>query len=144
MRAGRIIIALGLMLAPLLIAIPGADAYSHYDYDCADFSTQEEAQAVYEEDYSDPNYLDGDDDGEACEALPSESYSDYSSDSYSSDYNDSSVDTASALTDDSPPSDRSSDSSSNNWIGWAVVAGFYGIPIAGVVGSALWEKIAKS
>ena len=41
-------------------------------YNCADFSTQEEAQAVME--YcgaeTDIHYLDGDDDGIACESLP--------------------------------------------------------------------------
>lgn len=40
------------------------------DLDCEDFDTQAEAQEVYERDTSDPNGLDGDDDGEACEALP--------------------------------------------------------------------------
>ena len=37
------------------------------DLDCADFSSQTEAQAVYDTDPSDPNGLDGDSDGEACE-----------------------------------------------------------------------------
>lgn len=38
--------------------------------DCADFATHEEAQRVLEQDPSDPHYLDGDNDGEACEDLP--------------------------------------------------------------------------
>jgi micrococcal nuclease len=38
--------------------------------DCASFETHEEAQRVYEQDSSDPNYLDGDGDGIACEDLP--------------------------------------------------------------------------
>lgn len=37
------------------------------DLDCEDFATQEEAQAVYDRDPHDPNGLDADDDGEACE-----------------------------------------------------------------------------
>jgi hypothetical protein len=41
------------------------------DLDCADFATQEEAQAVYNADTSDPNGLDADDDGIACETLAS-------------------------------------------------------------------------
>ncbi|MGY1669076.1 hypothetical protein [Geodermatophilus sp. SYSU D00710] len=43
------------------------------DLDCLeDFTYQEEAQAVYDQDPSDPNGLDGDDnDGRACESLPS-------------------------------------------------------------------------
>lgn len=47
-------------------------------YDCADFSTQEEAQAIYEQDTSDPYGLDGPPgtgftgtEGVACEDLPS-------------------------------------------------------------------------
>lgn len=40
-------------------------------YNCSDFETQEEAQAEYEKDKSDPHNLDGDNDGIACESLPS-------------------------------------------------------------------------
>jgi hypothetical protein len=40
------------------------------DLDCADFATQEQAQAVLRRDPSDPNGLDGDGDGIACEDLP--------------------------------------------------------------------------
>jgi hypothetical protein len=39
------------------------------DLDCVDFATQEEAQAVLETDLSDPNGLDADNDGIACEEL---------------------------------------------------------------------------
>ena len=39
------------------------------DLDCADFATQEEAQAELERDPTDPNGLDADDDGIACEQL---------------------------------------------------------------------------
>ena len=41
------------------------------DLDCADFSTQEEAQAEFDSDPSDPHNLDADDDGIACEELDS-------------------------------------------------------------------------
>jgi micrococcal nuclease len=37
--------------------------------DCANFETHDEAQQVLEQDSSDPHYLDGDDDGVACEEL---------------------------------------------------------------------------
>jgi hypothetical protein len=37
------------------------------DLNCADFSSREEAQAELESDPSDPNNLDADDDGQACE-----------------------------------------------------------------------------
>ncbi|GAA2775177.1 excalibur calcium-binding domain-containing protein [Kitasatospora cinereorecta] len=40
------------------------------DLDCANFATQEEAQAVLNADPSDPNNLDADHDGIACEDLP--------------------------------------------------------------------------
>ncbi|GAA3729576.1 hypothetical protein HDA32_000012 [Spinactinospora alkalitolerans] len=40
------------------------------DLDCSDFATQEEAQAVLEQDASDPHDLDRDGDGVACETLP--------------------------------------------------------------------------
>ena len=40
------------------------------DLDCGDFETQQEAQAVLDANPDDPNYLDGDGDGEACESLP--------------------------------------------------------------------------
>lgn len=51
---------------------------SQDQFDCADFDTQEEAQAVYDQDTSDPNGLDGPigtgftgTEGVACEELPS-------------------------------------------------------------------------
>jgi hypothetical protein len=37
------------------------------DLDCEDFATQQEAQAVFNQDTSDPNGLDADNDGLACE-----------------------------------------------------------------------------
>ena len=40
------------------------------DKDCGDFRSQAAAQAELERDPSDPNNLDGDDDGEACESYP--------------------------------------------------------------------------
>jgi len=43
---------------------------SFSDRDCSDFDSQPEAQEVLEDDPSDPNGLDGDYDGVACEELP--------------------------------------------------------------------------
>jgi hypothetical protein len=48
-------------------ASPGSEVDSNLD--CASFETHEEAQRVYEQDPSDPHYLDGDGDGVACEEL---------------------------------------------------------------------------
>lgn len=45
------------------------------DLNCADFATQEDAQAVFNADPDDPNYLDGEGDGTPCESLPSSSSS---------------------------------------------------------------------
>jgi competence protein ComEC len=50
---------------------PSPEAAPTGDLDCADFATQEEAQAVLDANPSDPNYLDGEGDGIACESLPS-------------------------------------------------------------------------
>ena len=43
------------------------------DFDCVDFEFQEEAQAVYDEDRSDPYNLDPSGDGVACSSLPTSS-----------------------------------------------------------------------
>ena len=45
---------------------PGGGA----DLDCGDFATQQQAQAALERNPSDPNRLDADNDGEACETFP--------------------------------------------------------------------------
>lgn len=50
-----------------LLALPAAGHAQ--DRDCSDFSTQAEAQAVLNQDRSDPHGLDADDDGVACENL---------------------------------------------------------------------------
>ena len=51
-------------------AICDAKDEGHYDYNCSDFETQTEAQAVYNQCGTDVNRLDGDKDGIVCEALP--------------------------------------------------------------------------
>jgi hypothetical protein len=40
------------------------------DYNCSDFETQAQAEAVLKQDPSDPHYLDGEGDGVPCEDLP--------------------------------------------------------------------------
>jgi micrococcal nuclease len=49
---------------------PPSPSPSVSDRDCSDFDSQPEAQEVLEDDPSDPNGLDGDYDGQACEELP--------------------------------------------------------------------------
>ncbi|MEV4789999.1 excalibur calcium-binding protein [Streptomyces tuirus] len=64
--------AIGTLIAIAAI-VPLADpAHARQDLDCRDFAFQEDAQAVFDADPSDPNRLDedqGPDDGVACEAL---------------------------------------------------------------------------
>ena len=59
-----------LSMLTMLILAPTALAQDGADLDCSDFATQQEAQAVFNQDPSDPNNLDADDDGMACETLP--------------------------------------------------------------------------
>ncbi|MEU0074400.1 excalibur calcium-binding protein [Streptomyces sp. NPDC006332] len=64
--------AIGTLIA-LATIVPSAATAHAQDLDCSDFTFQEEAQAVFNTDPSDPNRLDedqGPDDGIACEALP--------------------------------------------------------------------------
>jgi hypothetical protein len=60
-------------LFAIVAIVPMADpAHARQDLDCRDFAFQEDAQAVFDADPSDPNRLDedqGPDDGVACEAL---------------------------------------------------------------------------
>lgn len=49
---------------------PSPSVDESVDYDCSDFASQSDAQDVYDADPSDPNGLDGDADGVACEDLP--------------------------------------------------------------------------
>jgi LPXTG-motif cell wall-anchored protein len=53
------------------VAIATAASAGHVqDLDCADFATQQEAQAELARDPSDPHRLDADNDGKPCEHLP--------------------------------------------------------------------------
>lgn len=67
--------ALLLLAAPLVVAGPAAASHTGTpDKDCADFAYQEDAQAYFVEHggpAQDPDRLDGDDDGRACDLLPS-------------------------------------------------------------------------
>lgn len=67
-RHATITAAGGLILAGTVLL--GAPASAQGDLDCADFATQAEAQTTFMADTSDPNGLDRDDDGIACESLP--------------------------------------------------------------------------
>jgi Excalibur calcium-binding domain len=58
----------GLLAAGWVVLFAGSA--SAFDLNCADFPSQAEAQAVYDANPSDPNNLDEDDDGQACEDHP--------------------------------------------------------------------------
>ena len=57
------------MVAMVAMLVLAPAAMAQQDLDCSDFATQEEAQAEYNTDPSDPNGLDADNDGIACETL---------------------------------------------------------------------------
>ncbi len=60
-----------LAVAMVAVVLTGPAASAQTDRNCDDFTYQEQAQAVYNADTSDPNGLDGNDnDGIACESLP--------------------------------------------------------------------------
>jgi hypothetical protein len=50
-----------------LLVLFAGPASAAIDLDCADFQSQEQAQTVLESNPTDPNNLDEDDDGQACE-----------------------------------------------------------------------------
>jgi len=70
---GRLLTILGVMFfAQVLLGLSASPALAQTDlYDCPDFDFQEDAQRIYDQDPSDPYGLDGDNDGIACEDLPS-------------------------------------------------------------------------
>ena len=64
-----------LLVAGATLAVVAPPAALAQDVDCPQFATHEEAQAFFEAEggpASDPHGLDADDDGLACEDLPSE------------------------------------------------------------------------
>ena len=65
MRRTLLLLAAGIVLA--LTAAPAA--FAQDDQNCEDFASQAEAQAHLEADSSDPDNLDADDDGQACETF---------------------------------------------------------------------------
>jgi hypothetical protein len=151
-RFRSVFLVIAVVLAAVVVC--GHRAFAANIYNCSDFSTQEEAQAVYDEDTSDPNYLDGDDDGVACEDLPG-GYSDDSSDydttsDYDTDAPDPEYDTS---YDDSSDTDASmanasstdpTDDVSNNGdgaAGWIVLGLFFGVPMLIGGATALKEKL---
>jgi hypothetical protein len=67
MRLHRIVAASGLALAASVMTMAPAVAAQGGDLNCSDFPSQSAAQAEYDSDPSDPNGLDRDDDGIACE-----------------------------------------------------------------------------
>ncbi|MFP5371363.1 MAG: excalibur calcium-binding domain-containing protein, partial [Actinomycetes bacterium] len=60
--------ATGVLTAGLIVLL--AAPAGAIDLNCEDFASQAEAQAVYDANPSDPNDLDADDDGQACEEYP--------------------------------------------------------------------------
>ena len=71
-RVGAAVAVLTLATSLTLSVGPSPDPAGAADLDCADFSSQAEAQDFFEshDPQADPHYLDGDDDGIACEDNP--------------------------------------------------------------------------
>jgi hypothetical protein len=65
-QKGALIVA-PLVVLPLLLVFVSVARAQAEDHNCADFSSQAEAQAELDSDPSDPNNLDADNDGQACE-----------------------------------------------------------------------------
>ncbi|SDP10122.1 Excalibur calcium-binding domain-containing protein [Klenkia soli] len=68
MRLRTTAAATALATAGLTLALTGTASAA--DLNCSDFATRDQAQAVLDADRSDPNGLDRDGDGVACESLP--------------------------------------------------------------------------
>ncbi len=64
----KILLGGALAMLVMLVLAPAAMGQQE-DLDCADFANQAQAQAVYNQDPSDPHGLDADNDGIACETL---------------------------------------------------------------------------
>jgi hypothetical protein len=62
--------ALPLVVLGLLLSLPALAAHAQQDLNCSDFQYQQEAQEKLDRNTSDPNGLDGDGDGVACDTLP--------------------------------------------------------------------------
>ncbi|HEY3504993.1 MAG TPA: excalibur calcium-binding domain-containing protein [Actinocatenispora sp.] len=62
--------ALAVTTLAVLAVFPVSGVAHAADLDCKDFKYQEDAQKVYDQDPSDPNGLDRDNDGIACEDNP--------------------------------------------------------------------------
>ena len=71
----QIVVASGLAVAASVMAATPAVAARSADLDCPDFTSQEQAQGVYDSNPSDPNRLDADNDGIACDAAGGSSVS---------------------------------------------------------------------
>ena len=65
-----LLLMVGGLLSIYLFFIAVGSARAQNDLDCSDFDFQEDAQAELDKDRSDPNNLDADNDGIACENLP--------------------------------------------------------------------------
>jgi Excalibur calcium-binding domain len=71
MRLGMTAVVATVLAAAMCFPLAGVAAAQDL-LNCRDFQTQAQAQTVYNRNPSDPNHLDRDKDGKACEALPGE------------------------------------------------------------------------
>jgi hypothetical protein len=63
----RSTVGAAVLIVGLSVPLTGTALAATDVYNCDDFPTQAQAQAQYDKDPTDPNQLDADDDGQACE-----------------------------------------------------------------------------
>lgn len=68
---GLVVVAASVLFLAGPTGVAGAAKSERDIYNCSDFESEEDAQAILDEDLSDPHRLDADKDGIACESLPS-------------------------------------------------------------------------
>ena len=66
-RSASLAVSTAALTVTLFVGLPGTALAQ--DLDCGDFTTQEEAQTAFDADPSDPERLDADGDGVACESF---------------------------------------------------------------------------
>lgn len=65
-----LVIVLAIIIIAFVTRVVIAGNEGHIDFNCSDFTTQQQAQNIFKKNEKDIYRLDGDKDGIACEGLP--------------------------------------------------------------------------
>lgn len=106
-------LTLAALLSVLFIFGTAPSVFANDNLNCDDFDTQPEAQAHYEADTSDPDGLDREGDGIACEGLPGGDSTASSNDDATEKTNESEEVSEDASTDESASSEEASSETSD-------------------------------